>query len=66
VRFDHVAEAESGANDAKGSTWSAIASEAGRLNYNYPFLVYFLLDNALREYSQTQIAINQYKTLLGR
>jgi hypothetical protein len=31
-----------GANDAKGSTWSAIASEAGRLNYNYPFLVYFL------------------------
>ena len=31
-----------GANDAKGATWSAIASEAGRLNYNYKFLVYFL------------------------
>lgn len=31
-----------GANDAKGATWSAIAAEAGHLNYNYPFLVYFL------------------------
>lgn len=30
------------ASDAKGSTWSAIAAEAGRLNYNYPFIVYFL------------------------
>lgn len=30
------------ANDAKGSTWSAIASEAGRFNYDYRFLVYFL------------------------
>lgn len=29
-------------NDAKGSTWSAIAAEAGRFNYDYKFLVYFL------------------------
>ncbi len=29
-------------SDAKGSTWSAIASEAGQFNYDYNFLVYFL------------------------
>lgn len=28
--------------DVKGSTWSAIASEAGGFNYDYKFLVYFL------------------------
>jgi len=28
--------------DAKGSTWSAIAAEAGRFNYDYRFLVFFL------------------------
>lgn len=39
------------ANDAKGSTWSAIAAEAGRLNYNYPFIVYFLkLKNKNRDW----------------
>lgn len=27
---------------AKGTTWAAIASEAGYLNYNYEFVVYFL------------------------
>jgi hypothetical protein len=33
--------------DAKSSTWAAIASEAGILNYNYEFIVYFLkLKNA--------------------
>lgn len=38
----HVIWNHHGANDAKGATWSAIAAEAGQLNYNYPFLVYFL------------------------
>ncbi len=28
--------------DAKGSTWSAVAAEAGRHNYDYRFLVFFL------------------------
>jgi len=29
-------------SDAKGSTWAAIASEAGRLNYNYELIIFFL------------------------
>lgn len=34
-------------SDARGSTWSAIAAEADRFNYDYKFLVYFLeLKNA--------------------
>lgn len=28
--------------DAKGSTWSAVAAEAGSFNYDYSFLVFFL------------------------
>jgi hypothetical protein len=37
------------ATDAKGMTWSAVASEAARLNFNYDFVVHFLrLKNASR------------------
>ncbi len=43
------------ANDAKGSTWSAIAAEAGRLNYSYPFIVYFLkLKNRNRDWRTSE------------
>ena len=43
------------ANDTKGSTWSAIAAEAGRLNYSYPFIVYFLkLKNRNRDWRTSE------------
>ncbi len=39
------------ASDAKGMTWSAIACEAGRLNFNYYFIVHFLrLKNAASDW----------------
>jgi hypothetical protein len=38
----HLVWSHHNSSDAKGSTWSAIASEAGHFNYDYNFLVYFL------------------------
>lgn len=38
----HIVWHHHDSRDAKGSTWSAIASEAGIFNYDYKFLVYFL------------------------
>lgn len=38
----HLVWSHHNSSDAKGSTWSAIASEAGQFNYDYKFLVYFL------------------------
>lgn len=38
----HLAWHHHNSRDAKGATWSAIASEAGQFNYNYAFFVYFL------------------------